>query len=126
MEIKLSNVFRRGTAFIYLKCLLYVKVSPLQFNGFNSMLWICFLQLHICIWRNILQTNDRRTRHPLYNYTCDFVHHLKKLVRHIIEPCIFSIHILNLPRDYLNQFAPIKLFPSQKEMEKKKSRWSEK
>lgn len=60
-----------------------------------------------------------RTRHPLYNYTCNFVYQLKKSVRHIIESCIFSIHILNLSRDYLNQFVPIKLFPSQKEMEKK-------
>lgn len=75
---------------------------------------------------NTLQTNDMRTRHALYNYTCNFVHHLKKLVRRIIESCIFSIHIPNFPRYYLNQFAPIKLFPSQKEMEKKKSRWSEK
>lgn len=52
------------------------------------------------------------------------VHHLKKLVRLVIESCIFSIQILNLPRDYLNQFSPIKLLPSEREMEKKKSRWS--
>ena len=45
-----------------------------------------------------------------------------KLVRHMIESCIFSIYILKIPRDYLSQFSQSKLFSTQREIEKKEKK----
>lgn len=66
------------------------------------------------MWTNILQTNDKkRTSHTFYNEKIPILFSMEE-----IGKAYNRIHILGIPKDYLNQFVPIEIFLARERQKK--------